>query len=102
MMNYSKEAKIEDSRRTLCAILLLSIAVSAIYHVPCFAQQPSPQNANGLVYHLNLVKKDMKPLNLSHPSALSSSARKYLTVIVIDYKNTLILAVLKLLIIVKM
>ena len=77
-MNYSKEAKIEDSRRTLCAILVLSIAVSAIYHVPCFAQQPSLQNANGLVYHLNLVKKDMKPLNLSHPSALSSSARKYL------------------------
>ena len=77
-MNYSKQSKFENSGRILCAILLLSIAVTAIYHVPCFAQQPSPPNVNGLVYHLNQVKKEMKPLNLSHPSSLSSSARKYL------------------------
>jgi alpha-beta hydrolase superfamily lysophospholipase len=78
MMNYSKHLKIRALGRILVATLLLCIAVSTVYHGPCFAQQLSPFNEKGLNYHLNQVRKEMKPLNLSQPSILSTSARKYL------------------------
>jgi alpha-beta hydrolase superfamily lysophospholipase len=44
----------------------------------CFARQVSPRNKNGLDFHPDQVKKEMKPLNLSQPPDLSASARKYL------------------------
>ena len=77
-MKLYKPLKFSISRLALFAIILISIFATFIYATACFAQQVSPQNANGLDFHLNQVKKEMKPLNLSQPPVLSSSARKYL------------------------
>ena len=66
------------SRSALFAIFLLSVVVIFLYASASFAQQGPLQNTNGLNFHLDRVKNEMKPLNLSQPPDLSSSAQKYL------------------------
>ena len=65
-------------RPALLAIFLLCIVLTFIGASVCFAQQELTQNKHRLDFHLELVKKEMKPLNLSKPQVLSSSAQKYL------------------------
>ena len=65
-------------RSALLVIFLLCIVLTFIGASVCVAQQESPGNTNGLDFHLGQLKKEMKPLNLSKPPFLSSSARRYL------------------------
>ncbi|MBW2410583.1 MAG: alpha/beta hydrolase [Deltaproteobacteria bacterium] len=60
------------------AVFLLSMVLTFIGATVCFAQQKPAHNKAGLDFHLDRVKKEMKPLNLSQPQVLSSPAQKYL------------------------
>jgi alpha-beta hydrolase superfamily lysophospholipase len=77
-MNLYKPVIFSIFRSALFAILLFSVVVIFLYATACVAQQEFPRNTNGLDFHLSQLKKEMKPLNLSKPPFLSSSARKYL------------------------
>ena len=77
-MNSNKPIIFSIFRFFLFVNLLFSIAVIVFYATACLAQQEFPRNTNGLDFHLNQVKKEIKPLKLSQPPLLSSSARKYL------------------------
>jgi alpha-beta hydrolase superfamily lysophospholipase len=77
-MNLFKPSIFSIARPALSAIILLFIVAALIYNTACLAQQVPSWNTNGLDLLLSQVKKEMKPLNLSQPPDLSSSARKYL------------------------
>ena len=70
--------KFPESRPARTAAIVFCVAVTVIFHTVCVAQQMTSRNAEGIVYHLTQVKKEMKPLNLSQPPSLSTSAQKYL------------------------
>jgi alpha-beta hydrolase superfamily lysophospholipase len=70
--------KSPESRPARTAAIVFCVAVTVIFHTVCVAQQMTSRNAQGILYHLTQVKKEMKPLNLSQPPSLSTSAQKYL------------------------
>jgi alpha-beta hydrolase superfamily lysophospholipase len=77
-MKHFFQTKFVDTRLKVFVVFVFYIAANGLFNVACFAQQMQSENAIELEYHLNQAKEEMKPLNLSQPFTLSSSARIYL------------------------